>query len=135
MRLVEDVRHGFLRGCSSLEEVDLSPLVNLRAVGSYFLSGCSSMKWIDLTPLRAIEVLPDSFFYGCSSLEEVDLSPLVNLKLPSESRSLRYCKSLKAIRLGPQQSDSVLPGEFRELVVRVPRAFEEQSAVINQTVH
>ena len=80
LRVVEVLPDGFLDGCSSLEEVDLSPLVNLREVGCYFMSGCTSLKSIDLTPLRVVEVLPDGFLDGCSSLEVVDLRPLVNLK-------------------------------------------------------
>ena len=79
LRVVEVLPEGFLSECCSLEEVDLSLLVNLREVGSYFLNGCASMKSIDLTPLRALEVLPRGFLSGCFSLEEVDL-PLVNLR-------------------------------------------------------
>ena len=38
MRAVGVLPEGFLSGCSMLEGVDLTPLINLRKVRSYFLS-------------------------------------------------------------------------------------------------
>ena len=75
MPSIVSIPSDFLSKCSSLEKVDLTPLINLREVGSYFLNECTGMKSIDLTPLRAVEVLPDWFLSGCSSLEGVDLTP------------------------------------------------------------
>jgi len=42
------VGNAFLSGCSSLKEVDLSPLSNVREVGRYFLDGCWSLTRVTL---------------------------------------------------------------------------------------
>jgi len=53
-----------LRGCSSLQEVDLSALSNVREVGNHFLYGCSSLTRVILPELspeclhRAVRDLP-----------------------------------------------------------------------------
>ena len=118
LRAVEVLPNSFLSNCSSFEEADLSPLVNLREVGDHFLRGCSSIKSIDLTPLRDVEVLPFRFLFGCSSLEEVDLSPLVNVKVGECVKGrLEGCTSLKAIRLAPHQPACVVPEALRGLIV------------------
>ena len=111
MRLVEEVCNCFLYGCRGLEGVDLSSLVNLRAVGKDFLSRCSSLKSIDLTPLWAVEVLPDGFLDGCTSLEEIDLSPLVNLREVGTFFLCR-CSGMKSIDLTPLRAIEVLPDGF-----------------------
>ena len=111
LRSVEVLPKFFLWECSGLEEVDLSPLVNVREVEDYFMSGCTSMKSIDLTPLRAVEVLPSHFLYGCNSLEEVDLSPLVNLREVGDF-CLSGCTSMKSIDLTPLRAVDVLSRGF-----------------------
>ena len=101
----------------SLEEVDLSPLVNLREVGVNFLRGCSSMKSIDLTPLRAIKVLPDGFLFGCRSLVEVDLSPLVYVVKVFGKGCCEGCTGLNEIVVGPHQSAKIVTKGLRGFVV------------------
>ena len=51
---VREVRDAFLSGCSSLKEVNLSPLSNVQKIGHNFLSGCSSLKEVDLSPLSNV---------------------------------------------------------------------------------
>ena len=112
LRAVEVLPDHFLNDCSSLEKLDLSPLVNLREVGHYFLRGCISMKSIDLTPLRAVEVLAKGFLRGCSLLEEVDLSPLVNVRVVG-SYFLSGCTGLKYIDLSSLRAIEALPWGLR----------------------
>jgi len=47
MSNVQQVGNDFLSGCSSLKEVDLSPLSNVQQVGYSFLSECSALKVVD----------------------------------------------------------------------------------------
>ena len=48
-------------------------LSHVQEVGDAFLWGCSSLKEVDLSPLSNVQELGHSFLYGCSSLTRVIL--------------------------------------------------------------
>ena len=97
---------GFLYGCSSLEEVDLSPLSNVREVGHSFLFGCSSLKEVDLSPLSNVQGVGYDFLRGCLSLKEVDLRPLSNMQMRGgDWLILEECSSLIRVILPASPPD------------------------------
>ena len=68
---MQKVGDAFLSGCSSLKEVNISPLSNVQEVGGGFLFGCSSLKEVDLRSLCKVQKVGDHFLGGCSSLATV----------------------------------------------------------------
>jgi len=89
---VQVIGRDFLCGCSSLKEVDLSPLSNVQRVGYDFLFGCSSLKEVDLRPLSNLQDVGPYFLGGCSKLTRVILpaSPPQCLRLAVPPHLLRY---------------------------------------------
>ena len=57
---VKVLPEGFLSGCSSLEEVDLSHLVRLADVRDECLQNCTSLKAIRLAPHHPTSLLPSN---------------------------------------------------------------------------
>eukprot|EP00760_Papus_ankaliazontas_P034849 PhM_4_TR7523/c0_g1_i1/m.81046 len=70
------VPKNFLRGCESLQEVNIRALARIQTVGSGFLEGCRALSRVDLAPLARVHSLDGSFLRGCHALLEVDLAPL-----------------------------------------------------------
>ena len=95
---VQEVGDRFLSGCSSLKEMNLSPLSNVRKVGDFFLYRCSSLHKVDLSPLSNVQKVGNSFLYGCSSVKKLDLSPLSNVQEVGDY-FLSGCSSLKEVDL------------------------------------
>jgi len=100
MSNILEVGDGFLYNCSSLKEVDLSPLCNVQKVGDEFLYGCLSLKEVNLRPLSNVLEVGNRFLYNCSSLKEVELNPLCNVQKVGNS-FLDGCSSLEEVDLSP----------------------------------
>jgi len=100
MSNVQEVGDGFLSGCSSLKEVDLSPLSNVQKVGHRFLGGCSSLTEVDLSHLSDVQEVGDCFLEGCYRLEEVKLNPFSNVQKVGKC-FLGGCSSQEEVNLSP----------------------------------
>ena len=112
LRSVKAIPESFLSGCcSSLRQIDLTPLANLRVIGGRFLQNCKGLASINLAPLRAVEELPDGFLACCSGLRDLDLSPLVGVKKVGV-HFLFGCTGLASINLAPLWAVEELPDNF-----------------------
>ena len=97
---VTSIGNNFIRFCSNLTSVDLSPLSNVTSIGIYFLADCRSLPSVDLSPLSNVTSIGIYFLSYCTSLPSVDLSPLSNLTSIGYS-FLSYCTSLPSVDLSP----------------------------------
>ena len=87
----------FFYDCSSLKEIDLSPLSHVTSIGSCFLFCCYNLTEIDLSPFHMLLQLVTYFLYGCTSLMEIDLSPLSHVTSIGND-FLFNCDKLKDIK-------------------------------------
>ena len=70
-----------MRGCWSLEHVDLRPLSGLTVITDRFLSECTSLIELDLTPLRYVTRIGYGMMRGSNNtLPAIDLSSMVALQ-------------------------------------------------------
>jgi len=111
LRNVQKMGDSFLYGCSSLQEVNLSPLCNIQKVGNNFLNRCSSLKEVELSPLSKVQKVGGGFLSGCSSLKEANLSPLSKVQKVGYS-FLSGCSSLKEVNLSPLCNVQVVGSSF-----------------------
>ena len=102
---------GFLSDCHRLKDVNLALLPNLKEVRDRFLLKCRGLMSISLAPLRAIRRIPSGFLDGCCGLTEVDLSPLVNVQ-EAHGFFLNGCSGLTSINLAPLWAIDDLPLAF-----------------------
>jgi len=95
-------------GCSSLTNLDLSPLntTNVTNMSSMF-AGCSSLTNLDLSPLNTTNVTNMSgIFSGCSSLTELNLSNFNTSQVQGTERLSGFyhmfwgCSKLNTINYG-----------------------------------
>ncbi len=100
MEALTKVSGYFLRGCSSMTELDISPLSKVKEVGLCFLDGCSSLKKLDLRPLLNLRNVGDGFLSRCSSLKELDLRPMSNVCSVGDE-FLFSCSALTKLELCP----------------------------------
>ena len=103
----------FLRGCSSLEALDLSPLSHVTRLGGCFALGCASLSTLDLGSLSNITMIPYSFLEGCTSLTSLDLSPLSNV-ITIHSSFLEGCTGLKSLHFGAMSNVTEIHQSFLE---------------------
>jgi uncharacterized repeat protein (TIGR02543 family) len=71
------VGDNFLRGCSGLAVIDLSPLPALTGVGNGFLNGCSGLTTVNFGAVTAIPA--NTFYGGFNQLASVDAGSVVTI--------------------------------------------------------
>ena len=89
---VEELPAGMLRGCSSLQKIDLPS--GIKAIPDKFLYGCTSLGSVQIPD--AVTKIGEESFYGCSSLQSVGFGSSVNT---IGAESFAKCASLAAISL------------------------------------
>ena len=57
-----------IKNCKNLEEVDLTPLMQLRRLGQYFLSHCVILEDIYLPPRDQFEEIGNHFLNRCERI-------------------------------------------------------------------
>eukprot|EP00760_Papus_ankaliazontas_P012904 PhM_4_TR15615/c3_g1_i9/m.68566 len=77
---VTQIGDRFLRKCSALSSLDLSPLTTAREIGRCFLYGCSGLTSLMSLSLTNVTKIGDHFLRGCSTLTSLDLSPLARVR-------------------------------------------------------
>jgi hypothetical protein len=58
----------FMMNCSSLSEIDLSPLTNLNHIKEHFMHGCTKLTTI--LP-KSLTIIDDNFMRECTSLTSI----------------------------------------------------------------
>ena len=96
--VVDVIRKGFLRHCTSLTAVDLSGLSALTRIEDNFLYSCSALTTANLTGLRAVTTIGKCFMQHCTALTTVDLSSLRSVTTIGEY-CLSDCTALTAVYL------------------------------------
>ncbi len=77
---VTRIAAGFLADCATLRRIDLGPFSHsLLRVGDYFLSRCVGIQDVDLSPLRLVQTLGYGFMNECTGLVRVDLTALASV--------------------------------------------------------
>ena len=89
---VEELPAGMLRGCSSLQKIDLPS--GIKAIPDKFLYGCTSLGSVQIPD--AVTKIGEESFYGCSSLQSVGFGSSVDT---IGAESFAKCASLAAISL------------------------------------
>ena len=74
---------------------------NLTSIGHSFLRGCSSLAQIDLSSFGNVTRVDGWSFSGCSSLTSVDLLPMISVREFDAGGLLRECTKLSRVRLCP----------------------------------
>ena len=77
----------------SLSDIATIPI----AIGEYFLRMCTSLSSIDLTPLRNARTIQNGFLCRSTALTSVDLTPLTNVTSINATGWLYDCLSLSGI--------------------------------------
>jgi hypothetical protein len=108
---IKSIGSNFLRGCSNLETIDLSPLSNVTLIGNGFLQACKRLININLSLLSNIISIGSQFLCECSNLKTIDLSPLSKITKIS-NRFLDGCSNLKTIDLSPLSKITSIGSEF-----------------------
>lgn len=96
---VTSIGASFLRDCSSLTSLDLSPFSNVTSISTYFLRDCSNLTSLDLSAFSSVTSISTYFLYNCSSLTSLDLSVFSNVASISHY-FLRYCTNLTQFKIG-----------------------------------
>eukprot|EP00658_Telonema_sp_P-2_P026102 TRINITY_DN20529_c0_g1_i1.p1 TRINITY_DN20529_c0_g1~~TRINITY_DN20529_c0_g1_i1.p1 ORF type:complete len:459 (+),score=72.02 TRINITY_DN20529_c0_g1_i1:65-1441(+) len=97
LKSVEQIDMFFLIGCTSLNDVNISSMVELAALRIGFLNGCTSLQHLTLPP-RIISIGP-AVLVNCSSLQSLDLrevSPVSEELMPGDD-FLSGCTSLREV--------------------------------------
>ena len=94
---INKIGNGFLSGCSGLQTIDLTSLLNVRSIGNTFLYGCAALQTIDLTSFSNIREIGDHFL-ASSGLKGVALTPFSNVAAIG-NYFLAYCGRLQTIDL------------------------------------
>ncbi|CAO4834389.1 MAG: hypothetical protein CNLJKLNK_00140 [Holosporales bacterium] len=95
---VQKIKDYFLRACTGLKTVDLTPLTHAEEIGANFLMDCIGLTSIDLVPLASQIKISEGFLRGCKGLTRIDLSPLSRIEI-IEASFLRDCIRLTSINL------------------------------------
>lgn len=97
------------RGCSSLQNIDLSGLdtSNMTDMSSFFYE-CSSLERIDLSRIDTSNVTRMvGMFDGCRKLSTLDLTSFCTSKVTDMARIFRFCNSLESVNLSSFDTSSV----------------------------
>lgn len=98
-----------LYGCSSLKEIDLSGFKTARAKSfASMLNGCASLEKVDVTgfDLSSAEDL-SMFFFNCKSLSEADLATTGMSKVRTLYGAFGGCSSLRSVDVSALDVSSV----------------------------
>ena len=65
----------FLKNCTGLTSLDLSPLSQVTKVQWGFLHGCTGLTALDLSPLSQVTKVQGVFLQGCTGINDVNNPP------------------------------------------------------------
>ena len=93
---ITHIGSSFLRCCSSIKKIDLTPLRNVTYIGSSFMMGCVGLRAINLTPLSKVTHLGSDFLRKCKGLTRVDARPMKQLTSIPDG-FLSRCSNLESV--------------------------------------
>jgi hypothetical protein len=97
---------------SDIEQIDLSPLYNIKYIGNHFLQNYW-LQEINLKPLLNLQTIGDNFMTFSKHLENIDFQSLKNLKKIGNN-FLSDCEKLKDVNLLGLENLEVIGDNFLE---------------------
>ena len=95
---VTAIGHSFVFNCTALRTVDLSGWSNVAHIGPYFFSDMRALQTLDLSGWSNVTRIDVHFVYKCTSLTTLDISGWKNLKHIGSS-FLCDCTALRTLDL------------------------------------
>eukprot|EP00658_Telonema_sp_P-2_P003066 TRINITY_DN11126_c0_g1_i3.p1 TRINITY_DN11126_c0_g1~~TRINITY_DN11126_c0_g1_i3.p1 ORF type:complete len:325 (+),score=60.53 TRINITY_DN11126_c0_g1_i3:3-977(+) len=92
---VTTIGDDFMRGCGTLQSMDLTFASKVVSVGSGFMTGCGAIKSIDLSPLGCVTSVGNGFLSE-SGVEDIDLRGLCGVKKVG-NQFMAKCNGLASI--------------------------------------
>eukprot|EP00658_Telonema_sp_P-2_P013650 TRINITY_DN15171_c0_g1_i3.p1 TRINITY_DN15171_c0_g1~~TRINITY_DN15171_c0_g1_i3.p1 ORF type:complete len:131 (-),score=26.73 TRINITY_DN15171_c0_g1_i3:93-485(-) len=84
------IYQGFLRECTGLISIDLSPLSQVNTMHGMFLLGCTGIKVIDMRPLVTLGRIPLDLEEQCRVGNVELLLSLIHISEPTRLLSISY---------------------------------------------